>query len=219
MCRGIVRRRRWGWMWESKKSERGERGIVKACEALTRSFSISREPVTELVNIIQLSLLIYYILIMLGIHVVLRDSTHTREQSAIMAFLPLFHWDVNSFPDTSFVYCIPALGRWFVIVRSFLVSSRWFTKPTCFSVLLLSRSAVISDPYPTWTVKQQSVHLGILAHTHTHTLLFLDVFFFNRPSAMQIPRRHSNLSARDWAWTRRFGLKYPVVTHYTFITT
>lgn len=69
------------------------------------------------------------------------------------------------------------LWAWFVIVKSFLLSPWWFTKPTRISVLLPSTSAVISDKSSSYlkrktkknkTTKCPSVFFT--PHTSTHTI-------------------------------------------------
>lgn len=165
------------------------------------------DPVTELVNILQLSLHIYILyLIILGIYAANKDRAgradmHTRGkkiQSQQFIRSSAENNQVNSFFKEHLSVSPPSK-------RDLLLwglNSWWFKKPTCFPVLpffqfMLSR---LLSPHPSWTEKQEN-KVSITGRQYKP-----DCVSTSFSVAETTLHHHSTLALRAWTSTQCFVL-------------
>lgn len=129
----------------------------------------------------------YYILIVWGIHVAHRDTDtdmgrcmqHMQTQgNKIQSPVVSLRITTGKFIlryIISLLY-VPSLWAWRVIVRSFLLSPWWLTKPTCIYVWLPSPSVVISDKSSSQKYKTIKCQFLVFYSIRTSTSLLFIVF-------------------------------------------
>lgn len=214
-------------------SQRGERGRM---EAGMRYFFISVRPKrscywTGQYRILHLSLL-HFDYCMWGKHVAHKDTdtgrhttnANTREQNTIMAICHSSHWkqpQANSFWGISFVYCMCPPSKHGLLLWDLLSSAHGDLKsPPAYWDRKTSRQNVQYMFFFTLHKQYTGLHFKVICLSAFHCS-FISIFLFVRHSLFLDDENTiviATWSSTDWAWTDRFGLIYPVATHYKFIT-